>query len=50
MHVTQEARKSHANRNGGGHGGIIGRNTFQRPKEQAAAMVSKIIDIYLGKY
>ena len=34
---------------GGGHGSIIGRNTFQCPKEQAVAMLSKIIDIYLGR-
>ena len=36
-------------RDGGGNGSIIGRNTFQRPKEQALEMLSKIIDIYLGK-
>jgi len=31
------------------HGSIIGRNTFQRPKEEALAMLDKIIKIYLGK-
>jgi fructose-bisphosphate aldolase, class I len=36
-------------RDGGGNGSIIGRNTFQRPKEEALEMLSKIIDIYLGK-
>ncbi len=36
-------------RDGGGNGSIIGRNTFQRPKEQALEMLNKIIDIYLGK-
>jgi class I fructose-bisphosphate aldolase len=36
-------------RDGGANGSIIGRNTFQRPKEQALEMLSKIIDIYLGK-
>ncbi|MBV8095891.1 MAG: class I fructose-bisphosphate aldolase [Acetobacteraceae bacterium] len=36
-------------RDGGGSGSIIGRNTFQRPKEQALAMLSKIIEIYQGK-
>jgi class I fructose-bisphosphate aldolase len=36
-------------RDGGANGSIIGRNTFQRPKEEALAMLSKIIDIYQGK-
>ncbi len=36
-------------RDGGANGAIIGRNTFQRPKEQAIAMLGKIINIYLGK-
>ena len=36
-------------RDGGANGSIIGRNTFQRPKEQALEMLNKIIDIYLGK-
>jgi class I fructose-bisphosphate aldolase len=36
-------------RDGGGNGSIIGRNTFQRPKETALEMLNKIIDIYLGK-
>jgi class I fructose-bisphosphate aldolase len=36
-------------RDGGGNGSIIGRNTFQRPKEQALEMLGKIVDIYLGK-
>ncbi|MDB5404212.1 MAG: Fructose-bisphosphate aldolase [Rhodopila sp.] len=36
-------------RDGGANGSIIGRNTFQRPKEQALEMLTKIIDIYLGK-
>lgn len=31
---------------GGGDGSIIGRNTFQRPKEEAVAMLSEIIKIY----
>ncbi len=33
-------------KNGGGSGSIIGRNTFQRPKEEALAMLNKIIEIY----
>ncbi len=36
-------------RDGGANGSIIGRNTFQRPKEQAIDMLGKIINIYLGK-
>jgi class I fructose-bisphosphate aldolase len=36
-------------RDGGANGSIIGRNTFQRPREEALAMLSKIIEIYLGK-
>lgn len=33
-------------RNGGGNGSIIGRNSFQRPREEALAMLNKLIDIY----
>ncbi len=33
-------------RDGGANGSIIGRNTFQRPREDALAMLAKIIDIY----
>ena len=36
-------------RDGGASGSIIGRNTFQRPKEQALDMLQKIIEIYLSK-
>jgi len=36
-------------RDGGGNGSIIGRNTFQRPKDDAMAMLNKIIEIYQGK-
>jgi class I fructose-bisphosphate aldolase len=36
-------------RDGGANGSIIGRNTFQRPREDALAMLSTIIDIYRGK-
>ena len=31
---------------GGGNGSIIGRNTFQRPKEEAKNLLQKIIQIY----
>ncbi len=36
-------------RDGGGTGSIIGRNTFQRPREEALAMLDTIIDIYRGR-
>jgi class I fructose-bisphosphate aldolase len=36
-------------RDGGGSGSIIGRNTFQRPREEALAMLRRIIDIYKGE-
>jgi class I fructose-bisphosphate aldolase len=36
-------------RDGGGNGSIIGRNTFQRPRDEALAMLAKIIEIYQGK-
>ena len=36
-------------RDGGGNGSIIGRNSFQRPREQALAMLGTIIDILQGK-
>ena len=36
-------------RDGGGNGSIIGRNTFQRPKEEAMAMLDHIIKIYQNK-
>ena len=34
---------------GGGHGSIIGRNTFQRPRAEALAMLAKIVGIYEGQ-
>ncbi len=36
-------------RDGGANGSIIGRNTFQRPRAEALAMLDRIIEIYLGK-
>ena len=36
-------------RDGGGNGSIIGRNTFQRPRDEALAMLDQIIKIYQGK-
>ncbi len=34
---------------GGASGSIIGRNTFQRPREEALQLLDNIISIYLGK-
>jgi len=36
-------------RDGGANGSIIGRNTFQRPREEALALLDRIIKIYLGQ-
>lgn len=44
--VYDDAR---AIRDGGGNGSIIGRNSFQRSREDALAMLQKLVDIYLGK-
>jgi len=33
-------------RDGGGFGSIIGRNSFQRPKEQAVKLLRQIMDVY----
>jgi class I fructose-bisphosphate aldolase len=34
---------------GGGHGSIIGRNAFQRPRAEALALLERVCDIHLGK-
>jgi class I fructose-bisphosphate aldolase len=44
--IYDEAR---AIRDGGANGSIIGRNTFQRSRAEALAMLDEIIKIYLGK-
>jgi fructose-bisphosphate aldolase, class I len=44
--IYDEAR---AIRDGGGNGSIIGRNTFQRPRAEALAMLDEIVKIYQGK-
>ena len=44
--VYDDAR---AIRDGGGNGSIIGRNSFQRSREDALQMLGKLVDIYLGK-
>ncbi len=42
-------REVRAIRDGGGNGSIIGRNTFQRPRQEALAMLGSIIRIYQDK-
>lgn len=44
--VYEEAK---AIRDGGGNGSIIGRNTFQRERDDALAMLDRIVRIYQGK-
>jgi len=44
--VFDEAR---AIRDGGGFGSIIGRNSFQRPKEHALKFLESIMSIYAGE-
>ncbi len=44
--VYDDAR---AIRDGGGHGSIIGRNAFQRPRAEALEMLAKLVAIYQGE-
>jgi class I fructose-bisphosphate aldolase len=44
--VYDDAR---AIRDGGGNGSIIGRNTFQRPREEALKMLDQMVKIYKGE-
>jgi len=44
--ILGEVREIYA---GGASGSIIGRNTFQRPRDEALAMLDAIIQIYQGK-
>jgi class I fructose-bisphosphate aldolase len=44
--VLQDARDI---RDGGGNGSIIGRNAFQRPREEAMTMLDKLVRIYKGE-
>lgn len=44
--VFEEAR---AIRDGGGNGSIIGRNSFQRSREEALALLDQLVKIYQGK-
>jgi class I fructose-bisphosphate aldolase len=44
--IEAEAR---AIRDGGGAGSIIGRNSFQRPREEALALLDRLVRIYRGQ-
>lgn len=44
--VIAEAK---AIRDGGGNGSIIGRNTFQRPRDEALKLLDRIIRVYRGE-
>ena len=44
--VVEEIRGIHA---GGGFGSIIGRNSFQRSREDALEMLGKLVAIYKGE-
>ena len=44
--VYDDAR---AIRDGGGNGSIIGRNSFQRSREEALEMLGRLVDIYRGR-
>jgi DhnA family fructose-bisphosphate aldolase class Ia len=44
--VFEDAR---AIRDGGGNGSIIGRNSFQRSRPEALAMLTKLVEIYKGR-
>ncbi len=44
--VYDDAR---AIRDGGGNGSIIGRNSFQRPREEALKLLDRLVRIYLGQ-
>ena len=41
-----DARAIHS---GGGNGSIIGRNCFQRPRDQAVKLLDDLVEIYKGK-
>jgi len=44
--VFEDARAIHA---GGGNGSIVGRNSFQRPKDEALQLLDQLVRIYLGE-
>ena len=43
--VLEEVQEIYA---GGGFGSIVGRNAFQRPREQALSFLARICDTHLG--
>ncbi len=45
--IYEEVR---AIRDGGGNGSIMGRNSFQRPREEALELLNNIVNIYLNKF
>jgi class I fructose-bisphosphate aldolase len=46
VEILNEVTQIHA---GGGHGSIVGRNAFQRPRDEAISLLNAIIDIHLGR-
>ncbi len=42
--------EARAIRKGGGHGSIVGRNSFQRPREEALQMLQRLAGIYQGEH
>jgi len=44
--LVDEARAIQA---GGGYGSIMGRNVFQRPHDEAIALLNDVMSIYEGK-
>jgi fructose-bisphosphate aldolase, class I len=44
--LIEEVRQT---RDGGGHGSIMGRNSFQRPREQALELLDQVVKIYLDE-
>lgn len=44
--LLAEARAIYA---GGGHGSMVGRNVFQRPRADALALLDKLVDVYSGR-
>ncbi len=44
--LLAEVKAIHA---GGGNGSIVGRNAFQRPKEDALKLLASMIEVYRSK-
>ena len=43
--IVEDAKAIHA---GGGNGSIIGRNVFQRPREEALSLLNNLVQVYKG--